>query len=76
MPHQGVIEVSEQGNAMIRLTASEEDDLRKSRGRRQGDQIRNYSKGAGKIQRTDLQEQSNAELGRWKQCVGGKQYSI
>lgn len=64
MPHQGVTEVSEQGNEMIRLAAGVEDDLRKSRGRRQGDQIRNYRDGSGKIERTDLQEQSNAKMSR------------
>ena len=31
MPHQEVIEVSEQGNAMTRLAAGVEDGLRKSR---------------------------------------------
>lgn len=49
MPHQGVTEVSEQGNEMNRLAAGVENNLRENRGRRQGNQIRNYSNGLGKI---------------------------
>lgn len=59
-------QMSEQENERFRLAAGMEDDLRKSRGSRQRDQIRNYSKGAGRILKTDLQRQSDARNGQMK----------
>lgn len=41
--------MSEQGNEIVKLAVGWEHDLRMSRGRRQGNQVRNYSNGSGKI---------------------------